>query len=517
MSAANGVGDDEAGDRVFTVAVIGAGFSGIGAAIRLRERGIDDFVVLERGDEVGGTWRDNVYPGVACDVPSLLYSYSFEPRTWSKLYADGAEIQDYILDVVDKRDVRRFVRFGHDVSSLRFGEDDGIWQITTNQGVFRARNVIASYGPLANPALPPIDGLTEFGGEVVHAARWNPDQDLTGKTVAVIGTGSTAVQLIPQVARRAGKVVVYQRTPGWVLPRYNVDTPTAVARLFAALPVLRRLTRSVLFGVTELSALGLVWNTVLTSILSLAGKIFLRSQVKDPWLRRLLTPDFRPGCKRMLVSDDYLRALQADNCQLVTWPIARIGESGVMTCEGVEHRADVIICATGYEVTKTSPPIEIVGRGERSLNEEWARGAFAYKSVNVSGYPNLFFTFGPNAGPGHTSALVYMEAQIDYAVELISVMTNRRLTWLDVDPQAQADYNARLQERLAGTTWNSGGCRSWYLTEDGFNATMYPGFATTFRKMLADIDLHDYVATGDLDLAIAGRAGAHTTDGADLR
>ncbi|HEX2213063.1 MAG TPA: NAD(P)/FAD-dependent oxidoreductase [Mycobacterium sp.] len=491
---------------VLTAPAIGAGFSGIGAAIKLIERGIEDFVVLERGDDVGGTWRDNVYPGVACDVPSILYSYSFEPYAWSKVFADGAEIQQYIQGVVDKWDVRRFVRFGQNVVALHYDEAGGYWNISTDGGDYRARSVVASYGPLANASLPRIEGIDDFGGVMVHSARWNADLDLADKTVAVIGTGSTAVQLIPELVRRAGKVVVFQRTPGWVLPRHNLSVPGAVKRLFDTVPVIQRLARSALFRITEVTALGLVWNTALTSLIAAAGKRFLRKEVKDDWLRRRLTPDYRPGCKRMLVSDDYLAALQASNCELVTWPIARISESGVMTCEGLEHSADVIVCATGYEVTKTSPPIDIVGRDGRSLTTEWARGASAYKSVSVAGYPNLYFTFGPNAGPGHTSALMYMEAQIDYAVELISIMESRGLTSLEVTRGAQESYNSWLQERLAKTTWNSGGCRSWYLTEDGFNATMFPGFATTYRKILRDVDLHDYVAFGDLGAAVGAPA-----------
>lgn len=491
---------------ILTAVVIGAGFSGIGAAIKLIERGVEDFVVLERSDDVGGTWRDNVYPGVACDVPSILYSYSFAPYSWSKVYAEGAEIQRYITDVVTQWDVRRFIRFGTDVLSLSYDERGGHWDIAAGGRTYRAKNVIASYGPLANASLPDIQGIDAFEGVLMHSARWDGSFDFEGKSVAVIGTGSTAVQLIPELVRRAGKVTVYQRTPGWILPRHNVTVPATINKIFRKVPPAQRLTRAALFRATETSALGLVWNTAVTSAIAAAGKRYLRSQVQDDWLRRRLTPDYRPGCKRMLVSDEYLAALQADNCELVSWPIARIGASGVMTCEGIEHRADVIVCATGYEVTKAGPPIEITGRDGRSLNEEWARGAFAYKSVSVAGYPNLYFTFGPNAGPGHTSALMYMEAQIDYAVELISLTRSRSLRSLEVTPEAQAEYNRWLQERLTRSTWNSGGCRSWYLTEDGFNSTMFPGFATTYRKILKNVDLHDYVAYGDLAHTFAGSA-----------
>jgi cation diffusion facilitator CzcD-associated flavoprotein CzcO len=491
-------------DETVTTAIIGAGFSGLGAAIKLVEAGVDDIVVLERADEIGGTWRDNTYPGVACDVPSLLYSYSYEPNPlWSQTFASGAEIQQYLEDVVAKRDLRKYVKFNENVRGIRWDEDRTEWVIQTDKTIYRARTVIASYGPLANTSLPKIPGIDTFGGKIIHTARWDHTYDFTGKTVAVIGTGSTAVQVTPELVGKAERVRVFQRTAGWVIPRSNTAIPQGVQWLFTRLPAVQQLLRSVMLGASDAAALAVVWNTVLTSLMAEAGKWYLAREVKDPWLRRRLTPNFRPGCKRMLVSSDYYPALQADNCELVTWPIAGISETGVMTCEGVERTADVIVCATGYEVTKTAPPIEIVGRGGRSLNDEWCRGAFAYKSVNVAGYPNLFFTFGPNAGPGHISALVYMEAEIDYAVRVIRLMRARHLTSMDVRAGAQEAYNEWVQRRLLRTTWNSGGCTSWYLTEDGFNATMFPGFAATFRRMLKNIELHDYTATGDLAAVVA--------------
>ncbi|OBK81842.1 4-hydroxyacetophenone monooxygenase [Mycolicibacter heraklionensis] len=499
-------------DTTTTTVVIGAGFAGLGAAIRLLDQGIDDFIVLERASEVGGTWRDNTYPGVACDVPSLLYSYSFEPNPrWSQTYASGAEIQQYIIDIVDRRGLRKHIEFNQDVCAASWDDSRHEWLIRTATDEFRARTVIASYGPLAQWSLPNIDGIDSFDGQVVHTARWDHELDFSDKTVAVIGTGSTAVQVIPELVRKAKKVRVFQRTPGWVYPRANRATPSWVRRLYAQAPVAQRAARSALLGVSEAGALAVVWNTALTSAVAFAGRRYLANQVQDRWLRRRLTPNFRPGCKRMLVSDEYYKALQAPNCELISWPIARIGATGVMTCEGIEHTADVIVCATGYEATKTAPPIQITGHNGRSLNDEWAGGAFAYKSVSVAGYPNLFFTFGPNSGPGHTSALVYMEAQIDYAVRMIALLTARGLTSIDVRAEAQQTYNHWLQRRLEKTTWNSGGCSSWYLTEDGFNATMFPGFATTFRRLLDDLELQDYVATGDPTALVGARSGSPST------
>jgi cation diffusion facilitator CzcD-associated flavoprotein CzcO len=495
-----------------TTAIIGAGFSGLGATIKLVEAGVDDIVVLERADEIGGTWRDNTYPGVACDVPSLLYSYSFEPNSlWSQTYSGGAEIQQYLIDVVAKRDLRKYIKFNENVCRIRWDEDRTEWVIHTDNNVYRARTVIASYGPLANTSLPKIPGIEVFSGKVIHTARWDHAYDFSGKTVAVIGTGATAVQVIPELVRQAKRVRVFQRTAGWVFPRTNAATPQGVQWVFTRVPAVQRLLRSALLGASDAAALAVVWNTALTSLMAIAGKYYLAKEVKDPWLRRRLTPNFRPGCKRMLVSSDYYPALQAVNCELITWPIAGISPTGVMTCEGIERTADVLVCATGYEVTKAAPPIDIIGRHGRSLNDEWRKGAFAYKSINVAGYPNLFFTFGPNAGPGHISALVYMEAEIDYAVRMIQLMRARQLTSMEVRADAQEAYNRWVQRRLAKTTWNSGGCSSWYLTEDGFNATMFPGFATTFRRMLKNIELHDYIATGDLAAAMAEPKSLTTT------
>ncbi len=495
--------------HTYTTVIIGAGLAGLGAAMRLLEAGIDDLVILERSDEVGGTWRDNTYPGVACDVPTLLYSYSFEANPqWSQAYASGAEIQQYIKDVVNKRGVRKYIEFNEHVTGARWDEDEATWLVHTTTGVYRARTVIASYGPLANASLPKIPGLDTFGGKIIHTARWDHDYDFTNKSVAVIGTGSTAVQVIPELVRQAGlggRVRVFQRTAGWVFPRANPQTPAGVKTLFRRVPWAQHLLRSAMLRASEASALAVVWNTAATSLLAVSGRRYLAREVEDRWLRRRLTPNFQPGCKRLLLSNDYYRALQARNCELVTWPIARIDETGVLTCEGISRTADVIVCATGYDVTKTAPPIDIVGRDGRSLNAEWDRGAFAYKSVNVAGYPNLFFTFGPNSGPGHTSAVTYMEAEIGYAVQMIRLMQKRKLRSLEVRADAQRTYNDWLQARMAKTTWNSGGCQSWYLTEDGFNSTMFPGFATTFRKLLADIDLHDYTASGDLQSVLSPR------------
>lgn len=475
------------------VAIIGAGFAGIGAAIRLLQEGVDDVVIFERDNRVGGTWRDNTYPGAACDIPSRLYSYSFAPNPdWSHTYSGSAEILDYIDRMVDAHGLEPRIRFGHDVTGLEYDEGQGVWTIWfRDQEPVRARTVVMAPGPLANASLPDIRGIETYEGAKIHSARWDHDYDFTGKKVAVIGTGASGVQIIPELVKVAESVKVFQRTPGWVLPRLNTATGDRAKGLYRRLPLAEKAVRSAWFWGHESVALGVVWDTPLTRVVEAISRAHLRMQVKDSWLRRQLTPDFSAGCKRLLMTSDYYPALQADNCKLVTWPIARLSPRGVRTVEGIEHQFDAIVFATGFDVSKAGTPFPVTGIEGRDLAAEWSAGAYAYRSVAVSGYPNLFLTFGPNSGPGHSSALVYMEAQIDYITQAIGSLLRFGWKSLDVRPEVQQRYNDDIQRRLQATTWNSG-CQSWYLTEDGFNATMFPGFATQYVNQLKTVDLQDY-------------------------
>ncbi|MGZ9827582.1 flavin-containing monooxygenase [Tsukamurella ocularis] len=476
-----------------SVAIIGAGFAGIGAAIRLRDKGIDDYVVFERDTRVGGTWRDNTYPGAACDIPSRLYSYSFAPNPdWSHTYSGSAEILDYIDSMVESSGVAPRIRFEHTVTGVVYDADAGEWTISFDgREPERARAVIIASGPLANCSFPAIRGIEDYEGHKIHSARWDHDYDFAGKKVAVVGTGASAVQIVPELVKQAASVKVFQRTPGWVLPRINTETGEFTKSIYRRIPGAQQLARALWFWGHESVALGVVWNTPLTRVVEAVSKLHLRLQVRDPWLRRQLTPDFAAGCKRLLMTSDYYPALQRDNCTLVTWPIARIAPQGIRTVEGVEHRFDCIVFATGFDVSKTGSPIPVTGLDGRVLADEWSGGAYAYRSVAVSGYPNLYVTFGPNSGPGHSSALVYMEAQIDYITDAIGQLLRNGWKALDVRADAQEEYNRDIQRRLTATTWNSG-CSSWYLTDDGFNATMYPGFASQYVGQLRTVDLQDY-------------------------
>ena len=477
------------------VLIVGAGFAGLGAAIRLRQAGIANIVILERGSEVGGTWRDNQYPGAACDIPSNLYSYSFAPNPdWSRAYSGSREILGYIHHLVAHFALEPLIRFRQNVTSLAFDEAAGLWRAETSSGErHAARAVVMAQGPLSNASLPNMPGIASFKGEKIHSARWNHGYDFTGKRVAVIGTGASGVQIIPELVKQAASVKVFQRTPGWVLPRADFAPTAGMKNLFRRLPFTQTAVREAMFWIHESMATGLIWNTPITRAIEAVARVHLRTQVKDRWLRRQLTPDFTIGCKRVLMSNDYYRALQAPNAKLITWPIATLSEKGIRTVEGIEHQVDCIVFATGFDVNKTGTPFPVTGLAGRKLDAEWSRGGQAYKSINVSGYPNLFITFGPNSGPGHNSALVYMESQIDYAVQGISALLRGGHKALDVKPEVQAAYNLGIQKRLAKTNWNAG-CKSWYLTEDGYNATMFPGFATQFAQQMKTFELKDYAS-----------------------
>ncbi|MEH3154274.1 MAG: NAD(P)/FAD-dependent oxidoreductase [Gordonia paraffinivorans] len=491
--------------HVHQVAIVGAGFAGIGTAIRLKQAGVDDIVVLERSDRPGGTWRDNTYPGAACDIPSRLYSYSFAPNpSWSRTYSGSAEILAYIESMVAEHSLDEVIRYQTTVTDLTFDEPAGLWRVSVEGGeTVLARTAVIASGPLSTPGYPDIPGIEEYAGKRMHSAAWDHDYDFAGKKVGVIGTGASAVQIVPELVEKAAAVTVFQRTPGWVLPRFNPEVGETTKTLYRTVPGLQSLARAAWFAGHETVAVGVVWKSPATRLVEAVSKLNMRLQVRDPWLRRQLTPDFRAGCKRLLMTSKYYPALQASNCKLITWPIARICERGVRTVEGIEHRFDCLVFATGFEVSKQGSPLPITGRGGRVLGEEWSRGAYAYKSFAVSGYPNLYITFGPNSGPGHSSALVYMEAQIDAIVTAVRTVIDRDLAVLDVEPGAQQRYNETIQRRLQRTTWNSG-CSSWYLTDEGFNATMYPGFASQYVAQMRTVDLsRDFTAVARREVTVA--------------
>jgi cation diffusion facilitator CzcD-associated flavoprotein CzcO len=482
----------------FPIAIIGAGFAGIGAAIQLIKAGIDSFTIFERASEIGGTWRDNTYPGAACDVPSHMYSLSFEPNpSWTTRYATSWEIQQYLLGVVDKWKLRDRMRLDTEIVEARFDEAGGSWTLTTRGGDrFTARVVLAGVGGLVDPKYPDIAGLEDFRGDMFHTARWNHSVDLRSKRVAVIGTGASAVQVVPSIAPIAAFLTVFQRTAAWVVAKRDREYPIWLRKLLAKVPFLLRLSRLSKYWLSELRGPIVFSNSKSLSKIGVWLSMGnLRRQVKDPELRQKLTPTFPFGCKRVLVSDDYWATFERDHVELVTDPIERIEAEGVRTKDGALHEADAIVLATGFKLGLASAPFRIVGRGGRTLDETWKHGAMAYKGMTVAGFPNWFILMGPNTGPGHTSVLVYTEAQISHALQAIGKLMAEDLRYLDVREDVMDRYNEGIQKRMKHMVWS--GCKSWYLSEDGTNRSLYPGFSTEYVLRARNLDPDDYEAVGE--------------------
>jgi len=466
----------------FPIAIIGSGFGGIGMAIRLKQAGLDSFTIYERASEIGGTWRDNTYPGAACDVPSHVYSFSFEPNPdWTRNYAPSWEIQQYLLHCVEKHDLRSHIRFDTEIVAARFDDATGSWTLTTSQGeAVTARVVVSAVGGLVDPAYPDIAGLEDFAGKTFHTARWDHDYDLAGKRVGVVGTGASAIQVVPAIAPIVGKLSVFQRTPAWVMPKGDRTISERTRRLFRRYPVAQRLLRGLLFWISEIRGPLLFLDAPRISKLPEAASLaHLRKSVADPELRRKLTPTFQFGCKRVLISDDYWSTFERENVELVTEGIERIVQDGIRTRDGRTHPLDAIIFATGFAVGLARAPFPVTGLGGRTLDEAWRGGAVAYKGMCVAGFPNWFTIMGPNTGPGHTSVLVYSESQIAYVLQVIRQMRNDKIRYLSIRQDVQDDYNAGIQRRMKHMVWQSG-CNSWYLDGSGENHALYPGFATEY-------------------------------------
>lgn len=465
------------------VVIVGAGFSGLAMGIRLREQGIEDFVILEQADEAGGTWRDNHYPGCACDAPSVLYSYSFAQNPdWTQTFADADEIQAYILRCVEHYDLRRHIRFGHAVQSAAWDEDAGEWTLADDAGTtYVARVVVSAVGGLVNPAYPDIPGLDTFQGRVVHTARWDRALDLAGKRVAVIGSGASAIQLVPAIQPQVARMTVFQRTPHWVVPKPDYAIAPAVRSAFRRFPLLQQVLRTGVFAFTDaIAGPAIVYDTPLTRLAERAGRAHIARQIQDPELRRKVTPTFRFGCKRMLISNDWYPALAQRNVEVCTDGIAAVDATGLRTQDGAHRKFDVIALATGYRLEIARAPFDVHGRGGRTLAEAWSGpGARAYRGVTVAGFPNWFVLMGPNTGPGHTSVLVYTEAQVNYAAQGIERLLKRGVKTLAVKPAAQARFGEFLKRRLEKTNWNAG-CTSWYLDEHGENHSLYPGLVSEY-------------------------------------
>lgn len=472
------------------VAIIGSGFSGLGMAIALLKDGREDFVILEKANGVGGTWRDNTYPGCACDVPSHLYSFSFEPNPdWSRVYSSQPEIRAYLEGVADKYGLRPYLRFGRTVTKMVFDEAGGFWRVTTDDGqVITARVVVSGTGGLSRPMLPNIKGMERFKGRTFHSAWWDHGYDLTGKRVAVIGTGASAIQFVPQIVPKVKSLTLFQRTPPWIVPKMDRPMHSWERAMFRAAPVFQKLLRGVIYTQMESRAGAFVFKPDAMARAEKQARQFIAATISDPVLREKVTPTYRMGCKRILISNDYYPALARPNVDLVTDGIAEITAKGVRTADGVEHEVDAIIYSTGFAATDALSPTQVYGRGGRHLNAEWEAGAQAYLGVTVSGYPNFFMLMGPNTGLGHNSIVYMIESQIRHVMDGLRRMDAAGAVWMDPKREAQNQFNAFVQERVGKTVWNSGGCKSWYLTADGRNTTIWPGFTFDYRRRVKAID-----------------------------
>jgi cation diffusion facilitator CzcD-associated flavoprotein CzcO len=474
--------------------VVGAGFAGLCAAIRLQEDGETDFVVIEKGAEVGGTWRDNTYPGAACDVPSQLYSFSFAPNPdWSMSYSPQPEIQAYLRRTAERSGTLDRFRFDTTVEAARWDVASQRWHVRTSGGDYTSSTLIVGAGGLSEPRLPDTDGIDGFQGELFHSARWNHDVDLTGKRVAVIGTGASAIQIVPELQKTAGHLDVYQRTAPYVLPRNDRAYGRLERIALRHVPGLQKLYRTAIYWGREGYVPGFTLQPKLAWPARRMALANLAKGVADPELRARLTPTFEIGCKRILISNTYYPAIASDNVELVTDPIAKVTGDAVVTADGVEHPVDVLVVATGFYTTELPIAERIIGRTGRTLADTWGEhGMAAYKGTTVPGFPNLFFLVGPNTGLGHSSMVFIIEAQVDYVRDAIKTMNLHRYAAVEPRPDATRDWNDDLQRRMRRTVWNTGGCSSWYLDSSGRNTILWPRATFTFRSLLSSFDVAAY-------------------------
>lgn len=475
------------------VAIVGAGFGGLGAAISLEQAGFGDFVVLERAGDVGGTWQANTYPGAQCDVPSNLYSFSFARKTdWSRSYPVQPEILDYLRGCTRRFGVAGRTALDCELLSAEWTESEQEWRIETSWGWLRARVLLAATGLLSEPSIPNLPGLEHFRGTVFHSARWDHDHDLTGERVAVLGSGASAAQLVPRIQPEVGWLYVFQRTPPWVWPLMDRPLSPATQRLYRAVPSLQRLARDGVYWLRESNVPGLAWQPRLLRPSEALGRWHLRRQVRDPELRRKLTPTYRLGCKRIVLSNDWYPALTQPNVTLVGQGVRAVGERSVVAADGSEYEADTVVLATGF--SPTDPPIahRLRGRTGRPLSDVWAGSPQAYLGTTVAGFPNLFLLYGPNTNLGHSSIVYMMECQIHYIVQALEFLRERGLASLEIRREVQDAYSDEMQRRLSGSVWDTGGCASWYLDANGRNSTMWPSFTFTFRRRLERFDPGSY-------------------------
>lgn len=474
------------------IAIVGSGFAGLGMAIRLKQAGIEDFVVLERTSDVGGTWHVNTYPGCQCDIPSHLYSFSFAPNpNWSRTYSLQPEIWEYLRRVSREQHIDPHVRLNHEVSTATWDEQAEHWRIETNAGTLTAEILVAGPGPLSAPKLPDIQGIENFQGTIFHSAQWNHEHPLDGERVAVIGTGASSIQLVPHLQPRVAKLHLYQRTAPWVVPHRDRETSRWERTLYRVFPPAQRVVRALVYCSRELFVFTLM-HPHANSLPERVARKHLRKQVTDPELRAKLTPRYRIGCKRTLISNNYYPALQQPNVEVVTDTISAITPRGIVTADGTERAVDTIVLGTGFHVTDMPIAAWVRGREGRTLDDVWQGSPQAYLGTTVTGFPNLFMLVGPNTGLGHNSVVFMIESQLNYVMDCLGHLKRDAISTFEVRKDAQQRFNDDLQRRLDGTVWTSGGCVGWYIDANGRNSTVWPGFTWPYRRHTRHFDPTDY-------------------------
>jgi cation diffusion facilitator CzcD-associated flavoprotein CzcO len=483
------------GHRPLSTGIIGAGFGGVGMGIRLRQEGLEDFTILERGATVGGVWRANTYPGAACDVPSHLYSFSFAPGSnWSRRYAPQPEILEYLEDVTDRYGIRPHLRFNTEATEARFDTGAGKWTVTTDDGEEHEFDVlVTACGQLTRPATPHVDGLDEFEGKVFHSAEWDHAHDLTGEKVAVLGTGASAIQFIPHVAKQASELTIYQRSAPWVLPKMDRTYPEWERKVFERFPLRVGASRLGLFTFFEVGTYGFTGQHWVLAPLAALADAYRQRELPDPALRALATPDYEMGCKRILFANDWYSTLRRENVELVGGSAQRVTPSGVVGPDGVGRETDTIIWGTGFETTRFTSPLKIYGSERREIGEVWGDRPEAYLGMTVAGFPNLFILYGPNTNHGAGSGPYVLECGSNYIIDAIRRMREKDLRWIDLKPETQAAWREEIDRRNRDTVWLNGGCSSWYV-HGGVNTNNWPGPWLEYRRRTRKLNPGEYRA-----------------------
>ncbi len=508
MSAATAAQPQGAPSRPPSVAIVGAGFGGVAAAIELKRHGIEDVTILERAPQMGGTWHYNSYPGAACDVPSHLYSFSFaQRRDWSRLCSPQAEIHSYLQQVARAYDIERHIVCDRTVSSCTWDEQRARWHIETAEGERReADALILATGQLHQAALPAIEGIDTFAGHSFHSAQWDHSYPLAGKRVAVVGTGASAVQFIPEIAEQAARLTVFQRTGNWMLPRRNRRYPRAVRAAIEHVPGLQDFRRNFMYQYCEAITAAIRHPRTIGRLAGLRSAAFMRWQLKDPEVRRKAWPDYTFGCKRVLFSSAYLPALQRPNVELVTEAIERVTPQGLVTTDGTLHEADCIVWGTGFKTNDFMFPMRVVGSAAGELSDAWAQGAHAHLGMTVPGFPNMFVMYGPNTNTSGGSIIVYLEAQASYIRQALAQLRIRGASALEVREEVERASDRELQARFAGTAWTR--CDSWYRDERGRIVANWPGYMREYLQQTRTLDSREYSFTSPHTApAIAPNAG----------